>query len=203
MSETLGSTLNAAANRRRLGAGVLVVAALAVGRVVTDRLPTTEIASRPYERHAVVGETVPMRVADLTVTEVQGSPTLVTTTEGYRTPGLWIAAFLTVVPREKTSTVTYAAIRATDGRTWETKGRNRMLCASGLSGLPTRCAAYVDVPPEALPGASLLVARGGGGGDLRMDDMAVIDLGITKQKVQEWQQRTTPIEAPLPKVGEP
>lgn len=204
MDETGGrvvSGIGTAGTRRRLGAGVLVVVALAIGRVVTDRLPSTDIADRPFEVHASVGETVPLRVADLTVTEVEGSPTLITASDGYRTPGLWVAAKLTVVPRQESGTVTYAALRATDGRLWETAGRTRMLCASGLAGLPTHCAAYIDAPAEALPGAVLLVARGAGGGDLRMDDMAVIDLGITKEKVEQWQKRTSPINVPLPTVG--
>jgi hypothetical protein len=164
-------------------------------------LPDATIADRPFERAAVVGTAVPLRVADLTVTEVQGGPTLVTPTEGYRTPGLWVAAFLTVVPRAESSTVSYAAIRSTDGRTWVAEGRSRMLCATGLAGLPTRCAAYIDVPPEALPGAQLLVARGGSGGDLRFDDMAVVDLAITKDTVTQWQKRPDAIKIPETKVG--
>lgn len=183
-----------------MGAATLVLAALAVGRVVTERLPGTEVAVEPREVAVAVGEVAPLRAFDVEVTGLRGARLVVPRTGAVlATPGVWAVVDLGVVPRTEATTPGYVAVRAPDGRRWESTGRNRVECPAPLAGVRMTCHAYVDLPPEALAGSQVLV--GWHPTDRRYDDLAVVDAGVDGATVQRWLAATEPLELGDLEVG--
>lgn len=57
--------------RRTVGVVAVVIAAMAVGRLLTDHLLDEERVAEPFVRHGSVGETVSLRYGDVQVTGVR------------------------------------------------------------------------------------------------------------------------------------
>lgn len=180
----------------QLGAGVLIVAALAVGRLIADITPESEAGSKPFTRTAAIGEELQLRYGDITVTKVEGGPQLSRISQGYVSPGLWLVVTLKVAPREDARTPAFAQLRGGDGTVINTGGRNEFQCEPANPGITVRCGASFEVAPESLPGAHLEVALDKTQ-DQRFDDLARIDLGIEDRDVSAWRTRTQQIVFPL------
>lgn len=183
----------------KLGVGVLVIAALGIGRLVGDELPDVSDSSAPFLRHAAVAEEVELRAGTVRVSSVEMAPLAMSSTEGYLTPGLWLLVTFDYTPREQPGTIRHTRLHDAEGtRSWD-QGRGRITCTPTPPGLPSRCAALIEAPAEALVGSTLQL--GANLWDIRYDDLAVIDLGITEQDVTAAQEREDWIEVPRPTVG--
>lgn len=183
-------------SRVQLGAGALVLAALSVGRVVTEWLPDGPSPVRAHERHVDVGETAHLRYADVSVGSVDGGTTLATTTRAMRSPGVWVAVVVDVTPTVDDLTFGYAELRTGDGAVVTGGNRNVRECRSSNPGIPTHCIVAFEVSPSALPGSELVLGRAAD--DQRGDDLLVADLGITKADVDRWTARTSIVELAIP-----
>lgn len=184
---------------RQLGAGALVLAALAVGRVVEDRLPSAgPVGQQPFERHVAVGEAAHLRIGDVTVTEVQGSKAWAGVAEAKLTPGLWVIAHVELVPSRRDSGISDVRVRSSDERTWS-MGRGESTCKGGVAGVPMRCQVIVEIPEEPIPDAELVLRWT----DLddRWDDQAVVPLTISPTEVAAWAKVTDPVDIPNATVG--
>ena len=186
-------------NRAQLGAGALVLAALSVGRVVTEWLPEGPSPVRPFERQTALDREVHLRYGDLRVTSVDGGRQLATSTEAMLSPGLWVTAHVDFTPRVDRSTLAYAELRDGQGRVLTAGGRNVVECDVVNPGIPGHCLVAFEVDPAALAGSRLALT--GNVNDQRGDDMAVVDLGITAEQVSSWKARTTPVELVMPKAA--
>lgn len=186
---------------RRLGKAAFVVLALIVGKELGSALPDDSAAMRPFEVTGSVGQAVTLRTASVQVEDVQLAPTLLTSTAGYRTPGLWLVVTVAMTPAAENTSFAFTAVRSADGaRTWEGRSRESVVCDSAPPGVPVVCDLVFEVPPEALPGVDLLLATVT---DQRHDTVAVIDLGIAQEEVDRAVATDDPIEARDPAVGEP
>lgn len=184
-----------------MGAGVLVLAALAVGRVVTDQLPNpAATGNAPFERVVEVGSPAHLRVGDVTVTRIQGGKAWADASEGKLTPGLWLVADLTFVPSNRESGISQVSVREPSGGTWD-RGRGISTCNSGVAGVPMTCTVTVEIPERPMPGAELVLRWDAG--DLRWDDQAVIPLTLDEATVKAWAAVTEPIRISPAKVGAP
>lgn len=184
---------------RQLGAGALVLAALAVGRVVEDRLPSAgPVGQQPFERHVAVGEPAHLRIGDVTVTKVHGAKAWAGVTEAKLTPGLWVIADVELLPSRRDAGINEVRVRSDDGRTW-LMGRGESTCKGGIAGVPMRCQVIVEVPEEPIPGAELVLRWT----DLddRWDDQAVLPLTITDTEVAAWAKVTDPVKIPNAEIG--
>lgn len=187
--------------RTRVGTGILLVAALSLGRVITERLPGDDWASRPFTSAAAVGSTADLRTGDVVVTKVSGSTVVVSPTgTAMLSPAVWIVVDYTWTPRSGTDALGSVLVRTPDGSTYDRlRGRNTGSCGASLPGLPFHCQAAVEVPVASAPGARLelspvfLTAE--------YDSLAVLDLGITPAKAKEWAASKTPIRLPLSEPG--
>jgi hypothetical protein len=186
-------------NRAQLGAGALVLAALSVGRVVTELLPEGPSPVRAFERTTAVDRPVHLRYGDLAVTSVDGGRQLATSRSAMLSPGLWITAHVDFTPRLDKSAIAYAELRDGRGRVLTKGVRNVLECDVVNPGIPGHCIVAFEVDPTALPGS--LLALTSNANDQRGDDLAVVDLGITADQVSTWKARTTPVELLLPKVA--
>ncbi len=185
-------------NRAQLGAGALVIAALSVGRVVTEWLPDGPSPVREFERTAAVDEQVHLRYGDLRVTDVDGGKQLATTSSAMLSPGLWVTAHVDFTPTVDKAAVAYAELRDGEGRVLTLGTRNVLECDSVNPGIPGHCIVAFEVDPAALPGSHLALTRNVN--DQRGDDMAVVDLRITSDQVATWKARTSPVELVMPKA---
>jgi hypothetical protein len=185
----------------RLATAALVLAALSVGRVVTEWLPTTPSSLRPFERDASVGATLDLRYASVRVTSVDGGRRLATSTEVKESPGVWVAVRATVEPSVDELTLGYAELRDGRGRVLTKGTRNLLQCEPANPGIEVDCIVAFEVAADAAAGSVLALTRNAN--DQRADDMAVVDLGITAGEVRSWQGRTAPVELDLPREDEP
>lgn len=183
-------------NRAQLGAGALVLAALSVGRVVTEWLPDGPSPVRPFERTASVGEDVRLRFGALRVTDVDGGPQLATSSAAKLSPGLWVTAHVDFTPSVDKMGIGYAELRDAHGRVLTRGARNVLTCEVVNPGIPGHCLVAFEVDPTALAGSRLALTRNVN--DERGDDMAVVDLGISADDVTAWKSRTTAVELLMP-----
>lgn len=181
---------------RRAGAGALVVAALALGQVVRTSLPADSLIAAPYERAGDVGAPVVMRYATVQATGVDGSTVIDDAGSALTTPGVWVVVPLTVTAHGEPRRLGYAALRTVDGRIFRADG-NRSSFETGTvqTGLTRTATLAVELPVEAAAGAELLLALDATT-DTRRDDMAVIDLGITREMAETWAGRTDAVAVP-------
>lgn len=183
--------------------GTLLVALLllAGGSALQSWLPGEhdDPASEPHVRTASVGETVDLRTTDLTVEEVVGSPRLLEFGAEKVSPGLWIVVTYTTVARTENTSISFVEAVDGRGRTWGMVGRSTNSCPDGPPGVPTRCVAVLEVPPDALPTLVLRLARESA--DIRYDVVAEVDLGLTEEDAEELGSRE-PIEVPSTGLGE-
>ena len=184
---------------RSLGAGALVLAALAVGRVVTDQLPDAKaVGSAPIERVAQIGEVAHLRVGDVKVVKVQGGNVWSGIVEAKTTPGMWVVADIEFTPRRDEGAISLATIRDDAGHEWSL-GRGISTCKLGIPGVPMTCQVAVEVPAKAMSGAELVLRWNPY--DRRWDDQAVIPLTIDDESAATWAKNEEPIKIPLAKVG--
>jgi hypothetical protein len=186
------------ASGRTLGAGAAVLAALAVGHVVTSAFPVDDRLQAPFVRTAPAGETIALRYADVTTGEPTGSTVLAP--EGpslLATPGVWLVVPVTVEAKGSPRALAFAELLGGDGRTYTvfTSGRSSFLPGTAQPGVPRYATLRVEVPPEALPGAHLRL--GLDVEDQRFDDVADVDLGLTQADADAWSRDDTPVRAPL------
>lgn len=184
--------------RNRVGAVILVVLALAAGRLLDENLPAGGDSLRPYERHGVVAEVVATRWADVAVVRVAGAPQIIDRGTLTVSPGLWVVVEVDATPHLDPFSVGWAELRGGDGTTYS-RSRGSLLCAPTNPGFTTGCVITIEAAPEALPGARIALA--GNLVDQRADDMAVVDLGITEETVDRWLSVSDPLEVPPPRTG--
>lgn len=182
---------------RTVGTGAAVLAALAVGHVVTSAFPVDDRVQASFVRPVEVGQTVSLRYADVTVGEPTGS-TVLDPDDGtlLATPGVWLVVPLTIEARGEPRALAFAELVGGDGRTYTlfTGGRSVFLPGTAQPGVPRYATLRVEVPPTALPGAHLRL--GLDLDDQRRDDVADVDLGLTSADADAWASDDTPVLAP-------
>lgn len=182
---------------RRAGAAALVVAALALGHVVTSAWPLEERTAAPFVRTGAVGAPVALRYADVTAGPATGSTVLQDAGTLLATPGIWLVVPLTVDAAGEPRRLGYAAVIGSDGRTYVASGlRSRLALGLATPGIAHHGAVVVELPADAAVGARLHVALEPW--DQRADDLADIDLGIAADDVAAWSASSEALRVPLP-----
>ncbi|GEM_PF-825420 len=181
---------------RRVGAAAAVLAALAVGHVVTTAFPVDDRVTASFLRPVAVGETAALRYADVTVGEPTGS-TVLDPDDGtlLATPGVWLVVPVTIEARGEPRALGFAELLGGDGRTYAvaTGARSSFLPGTAQPGVARYATLRVEVPADALPGARLRL--GLEQKDQRRDDVAEIDLGLTAADADAWAADDTPVLA--------
>lgn len=166
----------------RLALAAAVLAAMALGRVITDQFPVGEVSSEPFVRHGKLGSTVSLSYADVTATRVRSSAGL----EGsapVRAAGTFLLVDLTFLATREDTRFLGVELRDRTGRRFAPTTRGATCPESTLApaGVPWYAVFCFDVPRDALSGMTLQVARGDyavNGSGQRRDDQALIDLRI-------------------------
>lgn len=171
--------------RTTLATGVIVVAALLVGSAINAQLPDPDaIFSTPFEHPGGVGETITLRNARITVTGVDAAKELEWLDQVAVSAGVFLVIDVTYEPVGETSVLgSSSRLVAADGRQFGGRTPVASACGPAQPGLPLACKVSLEVPPDALAGAILEVPAGGD--TTLMDDVAVVDLGITAARAAE------------------
>jgi hypothetical protein len=190
--------------RRRwhlLGVGAAGLVLLGAATVVDGWLPddTDDPGSDPFVRPGTVGEPVDLRTMTVQVDSVTGAPTLSEFGAEMPSPGLWVVVEYSVVPTSENTSVSLVELRDVTERVWSQVGRNSNDCSASPPGVTAGCVAYFEVPPEAVPGLRVRLARDAF--ELRYDAVADVDLGLTEADAARF-AGTAPLEVPDTWLGE-
>ncbi len=187
--------------RHGLGVGLAVLGLLAAGSQLQRWLPSDDDdpGSDPFLRAGVVGETIDIRTATVTVDSVAGSRTVAEYGSKLVSPGVWVVARYTVVADRETTHVTLAELEDGAGRLWTLSGRNNNACTPSPPGVEAHCTAYFEVPADALPSLRLHLARESA--DTRYDVVADVDLALTESDAEAFSSAPK-INIPGPTLGE-
>ena len=130
-------------------------------------------------RAAGIGESVDLRTARVQVDAVRVSKVLLDLGTELRSPGVWVLIEITAEATRENTGVRFAELRDDEGRVWSLTGRSENICTEGPPGVPVGCAAYFEVPPDALDGLRLRLAREPF--EQRYDVVAEVDLELTDE----------------------
>lgn len=170
--------------REGLLTALLVVAALFVGSAIMERLPsTTDVYERPYEHAVAIGEDATLRTGVVKVTGVRAAEQVRSSGRTAATEGVWLVADLEWTPTREAQPLSLSSVRVEDaeGNQYGGLGPITASCGPGQPGITLLCQVPVEVPKDAVPGATLRIpALGSVNGP---DDVAVVDLGLTEESV--------------------
>lgn len=179
--------------KRAMALGAAVLAAMAVGRAITDLVPVDGGVATPFFHDAGVGDTISLDMAEVTISRARVSPT-VSGNPAAKAGGRWLIVDAQLKATREPITL-FATLIDAAGRHHFTTDRAQDCVTNGA--LPTALtwsgSFCFDVEKSALDGATLLVHRGdfGDEGDgFRRDDVARIDLG-TDNTDTLWAQTAT------------
>jgi len=163
-----------------LGVALVGLVLLGAGTLLDGWLPDGEKdpAAAPHVRQVEVGEPADLRTMQVQVERVRVSRELDESGTELLSPGVWVLVEYTVVATRENTSVGFVELRD-GGRVWSLVGRNGDTCQAGPPGVPVSCAAYFEVPPDALDGLRLRLARDFS--EQRFDALAEVDLGLTDQ----------------------
>jgi hypothetical protein len=181
----------------RIGMGVAVLAALAVGRAIDATMPDTD--DRPFVHAAGVGERVHLAYADVTVDAVHAAKTLDTGQDLVGTPGRWLVVDVTVVAWGSSLHRASVSLEDPSGRIFRSDPRSGYTWPPAPTGMTWQVRVPFEVPDDALQGATLVFSRSAL--DDRRDDVARVDLGIGPEDAPRlWGTQET-IEVRQPESG--
>lgn len=172
--------------------GIAVLAALGLGRVISDAWPTGDSPEASFVRHGQVGDTVRLRYADVSVDRVAATGSLATVAGGVRTSGIWLVVDLTVVARQRPLAAPRITITDASGRIFSPDNRSGYLFTPAQTGIPWHVRVPVEMPQGDLVG--LVLRLTGNTEDNRRDDVASIDLGIDRSAAERLEQEHAAVE---------
>lgn len=199
MSETSRHRRGGQGLPARLGVGALVLAALAVGGLISSRTPDVDHRERPFVTTGTIGRPVDARAFSVIVLGVRGATKVARSGVWHDTGGVWVLVRVRLVARDEPASVGYAAVHDSKDRTYLATNRiTQPLQGRSLQpGIPVEGEFAFEVPSKVAP--TLAIRLAGPSLDQRMDAMAEVPLRITKSMVDEWQRDTeiTKLTEPL------
>lgn len=184
-----------------VGTALVGLGLLAAGALLQGWLPGDDAdpGADPHVRTGGVGDDIDLRTADVRVEEVLGTTVLEQYGEQAVTPGVWVVVRYTVEAERENTSITFVELEDDRGRTWGLVGRNANSCVASPPGLPAHCTTYLEVPPDALPGLRLRLARLSS--DTRFDAVAEVDLGLGPEDAAAFAD-APPFVVPDPVLGD-
>ena len=165
---------------------VLVLAALALGHVITQRLPQPDdVASRPFVRAGELGQPITLRTGTLTVLSASVTHSVSQFGTTYTTPHGWLVVRVQYTAAGRTNTLTNPTIVAADGREFGGYQSVPTPCGPAQPDFTIACDLVVEVAQDALPGARLRLMADPLGGARTPDDVAEVDLRLTADGVAQ------------------
>jgi hypothetical protein len=183
----------------RAGATALVIAALAIGTVITSDTPDVDAQQRPFIRTGEVSAPVNARTFEATVLAVRGAAVITDLGLTHDTTGVWVVVRVRLIAIGAPVSIGYAALSDGRDRSYRATGRFGQPLLGRLlePGLPVTGELAFEVPASVATSLSIQLAVASL--DRRMDTVAQVRLPITAGQVREWRAFRTPISVERPK----
>ncbi|HUP99476.1 MAG TPA: hypothetical protein VM093_03365 [Aeromicrobium sp.] len=181
---------------RSAGVVAMVIAAMAIGPLLTDHLSGNEALAAPFVRHGSVGETVHLRYAAVRVTGVRVARKL-DGADAVVAAGRFLVVDFAYRARREPQTFLGLELSDAHGRRYApvTRGSTCAQNVEGATGVPMYAMACFDVPRSALAGSRFRFSLGDygvNGSGQRRDDLADVDLRISPPRARKlWAQNLT------------
>jgi hypothetical protein len=170
---------------------VAVVAALAVGQVITSHVDVVGADYSPFVRTGDVGDVVRLSYADVKLTEVRPARYLAppVSTELVRMAGgVFVVVLVEVTATRNPTMISQAWLTDDEQRIYRSSAKSE--CTpnpTASTGVTTYTMFCFDVPTDVLAGLHFRVARGElDTGQIGRDDLADIDLAISAKDEVDW-----------------
>jgi hypothetical protein len=181
--------------------GVLLIATVAAGRAIIAFTSDIDAHMRPFVRTGSVGETVDARTFSVRVLSIRGAATIdrrnqyydTGEEEGHDSGGVWVLVRVRAVAHTEPTTINYAAIVDSRGRTFTPTERISQPLVGGRPlqpGIAVEGEIVFEVPRDAATG--LAVRIGEPLFDERLAAVAEVRLPITQGSIEAWLAEDTP-----------
>ena len=179
---------------RRIGAGALVLIALAVAQVIKDRTPDYAAWNAPFVRAATIGSTIDARTFDVDVLGVRGAAVLSDDKGKHDTSGVWIIVKARFTAVHNPVTIAYAVVVDGDGRTYQASGRVSQPIV-GLRELQPALPVTTEIAfevPIAVAADLVVEFSSAPDNDVESDALAKVHLPIDRRQAARWAATTQP-----------
>jgi hypothetical protein len=170
-----------------VGAGLLILVALAVASLIPRSDADVEHQQRPFAVRGGVGDTRSTRALDIRVLGVRGAGKITDGDRTHDTGGVWVIVKVRVATRTEAGLIPYAAVRDDRGRTfWHSARIEQPLDGRFIQpGIPLTGELVFEVPKDAATHLTALFADNSL--DQRMDRQVEIALPtVDRATVDGW-----------------
>lgn len=175
--------------RRRLSRWLTVpalTAALLFGSWVVSHLPTSSsVANAQFIHSGTVGQPVDLRTGSVKVTRVRSAAEVQSGNQVATTPGIWLVVDVDFTPKNEPRSLLSPQLSDSMDRSFGgSQAINSVLCGSGQPGMVLGCTFALELPKDALRGATLLLHTEDSLYAVPFD-VASIDLGIDESRAEQ------------------
>mgnify|MGYP000922768353 FL=1 len=190
--------------RRRLSRWLTVpalTAALLFGSWAASHLPTSSsVANAQFIRSGTVGQPVDLRTGSVKVTGVRSAAEIQSGNQVAKTPGIWLVVDVDFTPRNEPRNLLSPQLSDSMERSF---GGFQAItvppCSAGQPGMVLSCTFALELPTDALSGATLLLHSEDSLSRVPFD-VASIDLGIDQSRAEQLAAETGRVVLKEPRV---
>ena len=190
--------------RRRLSRWLTVpalTAALLFGSWAVSHLPTSSsVANAQFIRSGTVGQSVDLRTRSVKVTGVRSAAEIQSGNQVAKTPGIWLVVDVDFTPRNEPRDLLSPQLSDSMERSF---GGFQAItvppCSAGQPGMVLSCTFALELPTDALSGATLLLHSEDSLSRVPFD-VASIDLGIDQSRAEQLAAETGRVVLKEPRV---
>ena len=190
--------------RRRLSRWLTVpalTAALLFGSWAVSHLPTSSsVANAQFIRSGTVGQSVDLRTGSVKVTGVRSAAEIQSGNQVAKTPGIWLVVDVDFTPRDEPRNLLSPQLSDSQGRDFgDFQAITVPSCGPGQPGMVLGCTFALELPTDALSGATLLLHSEDSLSRVPFD-VASIDLGIDQSRAEQLAAETGRVVLKEPRV---
>ena len=190
--------------RRRLSRWLTVpalTAALLFGSWAVSHLPTSSsVANAQFIRSGTVGQSVDLRTGSVKVTGVRSAAEIQSGNQVAKTPGIWLVVDVDFTPRNEPRDLLLPQLSDSMERSF---GGFQAItvppCSAGQPGMVLSCTFAIELPTDAISGATLLLHSEDSLSRVPFD-VASIDLGIDQSRAEQLAAETGRVVLKEPRV---
>lgn len=165
----------------RIIAGLIILAGLAIGSAIDRSFPSTqEVFSRPFLHPGTIGESVPLRTLDVTVTGAHLAERVSNEVAELSSVGVWVVIEAELQARGRAHLPTGWRLHSDSGTVYGGYEDSGARCDLVQTGIVQTCRTAFEVPSGDLGGFTLHIPAGGTAQAVA-DDVAVITIGDLSQ----------------------
>ena len=178
-----------------------LVAALLFGSWAVSHLPTSSsVTNDQFLRAGTVGQPVDLRTGSVKVTGVRSAAEIQSGNQVATTPGIWLVVDVDFTPRNEPRNLLPPQLSDSMERSFgDSQAINVPPCSSGQPGMVLGCTFALELPTDALTGATLLLHSEGSLSTVPFD-VASIDLGIDDSRAEQLAAETGRVVLKEPQV---